>query len=135
MAKLNWSRQATTSVMGSTYYTDPKSGFDKEWHQQNAKKSKPKKTKAKITKAKKHNTCPVVAVRCDTGPHYAKLCCRKHNKHIQWLSRDDFELILQVYPDTVGLNGVKERPTRRQKPKDRMILEQRKDGHVWRTVY
>ena len=130
MAKLNWSRHSYSSIMGSDYYANPKTGFDKAWHQKQAKTPK-----AKITKANKHDKCPVVAVRCESGPHYAKLCCKTHNKHIQWLSKDDFEAILQVYPDTVGLNGVKGRPTRRQKPKETTILEQYKDGHVWRTVY
>ena len=88
----------------------------------------------KITKNKHHNNCPVITVRCEDGPHYAKLCCKKHNKHIQWLNQESFELILQVYPDTVGLNGVKERPTRRQKPKDRELVFQKKDGHLWTNV-
>ena len=88
-----------------------------------------------ISRHTKHDKCPVVTVRCETGPHYAKLCCVKHNKHIQWLTQADYETIIQEYPLTLGRNGVKGRPTRRQKVKEREILEQTKDGHVWRTVY
>ena len=90
-----------------------------------------------ITRHNKHNKCNVVAIRVisDTNPHYAKLCCKKHKTMIQWLNKETFESIVQEYPDTIGQDGVKERPTRRQKPKKRLLLEQRKDGHLWRTVY
>lgn len=90
-----------------------------------------------ITSNNHHNTCPVIAVRVEDKncKHYAKLCCKKHNKMIQWLNKADYETIVQMYPDTIGQDGVKQRPTRRRKPEDRELIFQQKDGHLWRTVY
>jgi hypothetical protein len=103
-----------------------------------------------ITSNKQHNKCPIVAVLVTSEgcPHYAKLCCDKHKKHIQWLTEADFKAIVKLtgkFKNDKGeifdkrqirmKNGVKGRPTRRQKPKETTILEQYKDGNVWRTVY
>ena len=40
MAKLDWQKvyKKGTTLMGSDYYSNPKTGFDKAWHTQQAKK-------------------------------------------------------------------------------------------------
>ena len=88
-----------------------------------------------ITRHNKHNNCPVVAVKVtsDNCPHYAKLCCKRHKKHIQWLSKAQYEAILCMYPDTYGQNGVKERPTRRLSKQEYTM--QYKNGHLWDNAY
>ena len=51
-----------------------------------------------ITDNKHHNNCPVVAVleTNSNSPHYAKLCCDKHKKQIQWLNETDFKAIVKI---------------------------------------
>ena len=87
-----------------------------------------------ITCLKKHNKCPVKAIRLDQGPHYGKLICKRHHKHIQWLSKADFLTLTDLDSKLVELDGVKERPNR-QKPKERELRFQRKYGNNWTTVY
>jgi len=93
-----------------------------------------------ITINNHHNTCPVVAVLVtdENCPHYAKLCCKKHNKMIQWLNEADFKAIVKhtgrfendkgkIFDKSqIGLNGVKQRPTRHRK---------QQDGHLWTNIY
>jgi len=91
-----------------------------------------------ITTNKQHEHCKgavAVLVKDEGCPHYAKLCCKKHNKMIQWLNKADYETIVQSFPETVGRDGIQQRSTRRRKPKDRKIIFQRKDGHLWTNIY
>jgi hypothetical protein len=48
-----------------------------------------------LTRHTRHNDCPVIAVKVtsDNCTHYAQLICKKHFKHIQWLSKADFNKI------------------------------------------
>ena len=87
-----------------------------------------------ISKNTHHNNCPVKAIRGPFGIHYGKLICSNHNKHIQWLTKADYETIIQQYPGTEGRNGVKQRPSR-QKPNSREITTQRKYGNIWQNTY
>lgn len=87
-----------------------------------------------ITTLKKHDKCPVKAIRLYEGPHFGKLICSKHKKHIQWLSEADFKTLADLDPKLVELNGVKERPVR-QKPKKREIVFQRQVGNCWNNAY
>ena len=87
-----------------------------------------------ITKLKKHDKCPVKAVRLFEGPHFGKLICKRHHKHIQWLSEADYVTLTNLDPKLVELDGVKERPNR-QKPKGKEMKFQRKYGSVWNTEY
>ena len=87
-----------------------------------------------ITKLNKHNNCPVKAIRLTEGTHFGKLICKKHHKHIQWLSEADFLTLTNLDPKIVELDGVKERPNR-QKPKGKEIKFQRKYGNCWNTEY
>lgn len=87
-----------------------------------------------ITKVKKHDKCPVKAVRLFEGPHFGKLICKRHHKHIQWLSESDYVTLTNLDPKLVEFDGVKERPNR-QKPKQKEMKMQRKYGSVWNTEY
>jgi len=37
MANINWNRHSYRSQLDRDYYNDPKSGFDKSWHDRNRK--------------------------------------------------------------------------------------------------
>jgi len=43
-----------------------------------------------ITKLTNHNKCRVDAQLIASGPHYARLVCKDHQKHIQWLTWWDY---------------------------------------------
>jgi hypothetical protein len=50
-----------------------------------------------ITVVNKHDNHPTsVHLTQNRGPHYAALRCIKCNKHIQWLSRQDAEKLLNA---------------------------------------
>ena len=103
-----------------------------------------------ITQKTNHDKCPVKAILGPFGPHYGRLVCRKHRKHIQWLSEADFRATVKhlgKFENNEGIifdkrdikkafsvNGVKERPNR-QKPKGKELKFQRKYGSVWNTEY
>ena len=87
-----------------------------------------------ITKNTKHNNCKQKAIKGPHGIHYARLICKKHKTHIQWLSKAEYETIIQLFPETVEFDGVKERPNR-QKPAKRELKFQRKYGNNWNTEY
>ena len=103
-----------------------------------------------ITINKHHDTCPVIAVLVtdENCPHYAKLCCTKHNKMIQWLNEADFKAVVKMTgrfkndkgkifdKSQIGLkrDSATIRPPSK-KPKDREIIFQRKDGHLWTNIY
>ena len=108
-----------------------------------------------ITKLKSHDKCPVKAIKGPFGPHFGRLICNKHHKHIQFLSETDFiktVKILGKFENNEGIifdkrdiknaqtvdnfyivkDGIKER-SNRQKPKQ--IKMQRKYGNCWNTEY
>jgi hypothetical protein len=45
MAKLDYTRQPTTSKLNSEYYSNPSKGFDKHWHHNNKLKQEAKARK------------------------------------------------------------------------------------------
>ena len=52
MANINWSRHSYGSRMDSPYYANPKTGFDKAWHDKQRKLKKKRKAQQKAkTKA------------------------------------------------------------------------------------
>lgn len=87
-----------------------------------------------ITRLTKHDKCKQKAIKGPYGIHYARLICKKHKTHIQWLSQAQYKTIIQQFPEAVEFDGVKERPNR-QKPKMREIKVQRKVWGNWKTVY
>ena len=87
-----------------------------------------------ITKNTKHNNCKQKAIKGPFGIHYAKLVCKKHKKWVDWLSKAQYEEIIELFPETIEFDGVKERPNR-QKPKEKTVKFQRKYGNCWNTEY
>jgi hypothetical protein len=87
-----------------------------------------------ITKHKKHNGCPVKAIKVKgKANHYAQLICTRHKKHIQWLSRQEYHWIIQHITRVVGDSGVKARPLRPSLRKEYTF--QKKQGNTWRKEY
>ena len=52
-----------------------------------------------ITKLTRHNHCEVEAILGPFGNHYAKLICKKHKAHIQWISEADYTKITGLRDD------------------------------------
>ena len=67
MAKINWSRHSYTSKMDRDYFTSPKQGFDKAWHD---KQTKLKKQKTQAHLAEQRNKIQALrkSVHKDDGP-------------------------------------------------------------------
>ena len=86
-----------------------------------------------LTKNTKHDNCKVKAILGPFGIHYAKLVCKNHKKVIQWLSQAEYKALIQLDPNLIEFDGVKERPTRR--PSSKEFFFQEKDGRIWRNVY
>ena len=66
MANLNWNRQRNGSILNSDYYKNPKTGFDKEWHEQRAK------VRQQLGIHKEHDW---EIINEPTGPHAGKVVC------------------------------------------------------------
>ena len=86
-----------------------------------------------ITTKTKYNKARVKALKGPFGIHYAKLITKRKGKFIQWLSKADYEALIQLDPTSIEFHGVKERPTRR--PSSKEFFFQEKDGRIWRNVY
>jgi hypothetical protein len=88
MTKLNWDRQTTSSGMNSEYWTNPKTGFDKGWHDRQAQKQQRKERllNQKIDLGI-HEDHDLDIVKLDSGPHASKLTCTTCNKFIRWLPK------------------------------------------------
>ena len=82
MTKLKWDRSPQTSIMNSEYWSNPKAGFDKEWHQK--KHTLNKNLGIHVT----HNWQPV---KLESGPHVGKAVCNTcGGKFIMWLPKNYF---------------------------------------------
>ena len=89
-----------------------------------------------ITKLTKHDNCKVKAIQGPfnkNGKDYAKLVCKNHKKVIQWLSKAKYEAIIQLDPNLIEFDGVKERPSRR--PAEKEFSFQKQDGRIWNNMY
>jgi hypothetical protein len=74
--------------MSSDYWTNPKTGFDKDWHEQNRHKQNQLKKEIDLGIHKDHEWTPV---KMETGPHSGKLICITcNNKFIRWLPKEAF---------------------------------------------
>jgi len=89
MTKLIWDRGSVRSILDSDYYTDPKQGFDKHWHTQQAhKKSKAEKERQTLGTHANHE---LERIQLPSGPHSGKLICKTcNNKFIKWLPKSAF---------------------------------------------
>ena len=89
MTKLDWNRPGWKSTMNSEYWTDPKTGFDKAWHEQQKHK------KARQDKEQQflgiHATHDLDRIQTQSGPHAGKLICKTcNNKFLKWLPKEAF---------------------------------------------
>ena len=89
MTKLNWNRESWTSTMNSEYWTDPKRGFDKGWHDRQAQKDERKqRLLSQHIELGTHSQHDLDLVKLETGPHAAKLICITcDGKFIRWLPK------------------------------------------------
>jgi hypothetical protein len=86
MTKLKWDRQIKTSTLDSEYWANPKTGFDKEWHQARGLKNK-KVDKESLGVHAEHE---LDIIKLESGPHAGKLTCKTCNKFIKWLPKEAF---------------------------------------------
>ena len=89
MTKLVWNRQKPNSTLNSEYWTNPKEGFDKNWHEEQKHK------KAQALKEKQflgvHTDHDLEQIKLDSGPHHGKLICKTcGNKFLKWLPKEAF---------------------------------------------
>jgi len=87
--KLKWDRQNWVSVMNSDYWTNPKTGFDKAWHDERQHK------KVQAEKEKQflgiHVNHELDRIQSQSGPHAGKLICKTcNNKFLKWLPKEAF---------------------------------------------
>jgi hypothetical protein len=78
--------------MNDEYWTDPKKGFDKGWHDrlEQKKQGKERRLKREIDLGE-HSTHNWQPVKLESGPHAGKLICITcNNKFIRWLPKDAF---------------------------------------------
>jgi hypothetical protein len=89
MTKLKWDRDKWTSTINSEYWTDPRKGFDREWHeQQKHKQAQAAKDKEFLGTHAEHT---LEKIQLSTGPHHGKLICKTcDNKFLKWLSKKEF---------------------------------------------
>ena len=82
MTKLKWDRQPVGNVLNSDYYSIPKKGFDKAWH------NKRKQLQNSLGIHKDHE---IEFIKKPTGPHAGKAICKTcGNKFVTWLPKGSF---------------------------------------------
>lgn len=82
MTKLIWDRQKQTSALNTDYWSDPKKGFDREWHE------KRQRVKNNLGIHKDHE---IEYIKEPTGPHAGKAVCKTcGGKFVAWLPKGSF---------------------------------------------
>jgi len=71
------------SVMNTQHYQNPKSGFDKAWHDH----QRSRKDYFLNTDLGTHEQHDIEVIKLDTGPHAGKLHCTTCNKFIKWIPK------------------------------------------------
>jgi len=87
MTKLNYSKtnKSDTAFLNDPYWTNPRTGFDKAWHEQTKYQNIRLQKEVDLGIHKDHHWEPV---KIDTGPHVGKLICITcNNKFIRWLPK------------------------------------------------
>ena len=91
MTKLDYSKtnKSDTAFLNDPYWTDPKKGFDRAWHTEQAnKRIREKKLENSLGIHKDHNWEPV---KIESGPHVGKAICNTcGGKFIMWLPKNYF---------------------------------------------
>ena len=84
MSKINWNRIKQTSVLNTEFYTNPKKGFDKDWHE----KRRALDNLLNEMDLGVHKTHEIKPIKDESGPHIGKLVCVTcNNKFIRWLPK------------------------------------------------
>ena len=88
MTKLDYSKtnKSDTAFLNDPYWTDPKKGFDRAWHIEQAnKRIREKKLENSLGIHRDHELEPVLI---PTGPHAGKVVCVTCNsKFVTWLPK------------------------------------------------
>jgi hypothetical protein len=88
MTKLDYSKtnKSDTAFLNDPYWNNPKTGFDKAWHIEQAnKKIRSEKEKKALGTHVDHELERILA---PTGPHAGKIICKTcGNKFVTWLSK------------------------------------------------
>ena len=91
MTKLDYSKttKSDTAFLSDPYWTNPKTGFDKGWHDRQAQKDQRKQRLLnQHIELGTHSEHDLDIIKLDTGPHAAKLICVScENKFIRWLPK------------------------------------------------
>lgn len=87
MTKLKWDREPVRSSLNSDYWSNPKKGFDKNWHDAQATKQKILHKQIDLGTHKDHD---LEFVKLDSGPHEGKIMCKTCNKFMRWLPKGFF---------------------------------------------
>ena len=92
MTKLKWDREPVRSSLNSEYWTNPKEGFDKGWHDRQAQKNERKQRLLnKEIQLGVHEDHDLNIIKMESGPHASKLVCITcNNKFIRWLPKGIF---------------------------------------------
>lgn len=86
MTKINWNRTNPSSRLDREYYTNPRTGFDKLWHQTQAKANKSSRKKNPHDLHKKQN------IKGPFGPHAGKqICLQCDGAFVTWLPKKYFK--------------------------------------------
>ena len=91
MTKFNYSRtnKSDTAFLNDPYWTNPKTGFDKDWHEQlKHKNNRSAKLKENLGAHQAHDW---EAIKLNSGPHVGKAICNTcGGKFIMWLPKNYF---------------------------------------------
>jgi len=90
MTKLKWNREPSRSSLNSEYWSNPKKGFDKDWHiKQQYKKQHTEEFLNQTINLGTHKDHELDIIELDSGPHSTKLICKTcNNKFIRWLPKN-----------------------------------------------
>ncbi len=89
MTKLLWNRQPWTSSLNSEYWANPKTGFDRAWHDEFIRKQEQSEKEKQFLGI--HASHELERVQSQSGPHAGKLVCKTcKNKFLKWLPREAF---------------------------------------------
>jgi hypothetical protein len=89
MTKLKWDREPVRSSLNSEYWLNPKKGFDKAWHIEQANNTAKKEKLEKSLGEHLHHNWQ--AIQHTTGPHEGKAICNTcGGKFIMWLPKGYF---------------------------------------------
>jgi hypothetical protein len=91
MTKLDYNKtnKSDTAFLNDPYWSNPKTGFDKGWHdQQKAKNERKQRLLNQKIDLGTHKDHTLDVIKLESGPHDSKLICITcNNKFIRWLPK------------------------------------------------